>query len=71
MAASSLPTELGHPGLESLSYQFHEAWRFIVDQGQPWSVVLIWIADVDVPFGNELFDRANDFGAVLGRGELG
>src|SRR6266403_4550577 len=42
-----------------------EAWHLFVDQRNPRPIVLIWIADVDVPFGNERPTRRENLGSVL------
>ncbi len=59
-----------YAGLKSFSFHFHEMRGLFVDKGEPRPVILIGVANVNVSLENEFLDHADDFGAILTRGDL-
>jgi hypothetical protein len=70
VAAAEFFEEIAYSGFETRGFRIREVRSPSVNQSQPWRIILIGVAHVNVALGNELLDGANDFGAILGRGEV-
>jgi hypothetical protein len=68
VAAAESSQEFTHASFKCLSVGIvNEVRRELIDQRKPRSVVLIWIADVDVAFGDKLPNRRENRGPIFTR----
>jgi hypothetical protein len=65
MTAPEFFEELGQASFESMGFRIQEVRSALVNYGEPRLVILIGVADVNMPLGNELLHRSYDFLAVF------
>ncbi len=68
VATAQCPEEFTHPGFKRF-YAIHinETWHAFINEPNPWAIVLIRVADIDVSFRNELLEDTEDLRPVLSR----
>ena len=71
VAAAQCLEEFAHAGFKRFSFDLHETGGLLVDKRNPGIVILVWVADVNVSLRDEVLNRADDFGAILGCGDFG
>ena len=65
VTASKCFKKIAYSCLESISFHVQKTRHLFANKSDPGPIILIWIANIDVAPGDELFDGTDNFGALL------